>query len=167
MDATATTRMAAVMPPSTWARAGWEYRCSISGTDPAALNLFMSERYSSKDMEPKPTMGISVMWSIRSAPSMMLILMSCMGTAPAWCPQQIVDQGKTHILHGASIFDTPPSNMADLVPVTAEDRDTWDLDRIDPYLVCHYSKTARTVTLHMVGAKNCTMMGHPFRGSCT
>ncbi len=111
-------------------------------------------------------METNYMSSSKFVLGMMFVLSSCMGMAPVWCPQRLVDRGRAHALNNASLFDGPPSEMADLIPVTIGGRDVWDLDRIDPYLVCRYSNTAKTVTFHTDGAKSCAMLGIPFRAYC-
>ncbi|WP_419731206.1 STY0301 family protein [Lichenicola sp.] len=102
----------------------------------------------------------------RFVPVAMFLLLSCMGMAPNRCPQIVADHGKDHVLDNASLFDTPPVNKVDLEPAVRGRRDVWDLDRIDPYLVCRYSGTATVVTLHVIGARTCFASGPLFRAYC-
>ena len=86
--------------------------------------------------------------------------------APATCPSSLPDAGSSHRLVNASLFDGPPSEMADLIPVSAGDVDRWDLDSVDPYLVCRFEGTAEVVTFHAVGAKVCEAGKTPFQAYC-
>ncbi|MCQ8280167.1 hypothetical protein NFI95_17155 [Acetobacteraceae bacterium KSS8] len=56
--------------------------------------------------------------------------------------------------------------MTDLIPAPAGVVDRWDIDRIDPYLVCRFAGTAQTVTIHEKGAKVCEVGDKPFRAGC-
>lgn len=57
--------------------------------------------------------------------------------------------------------------MADLIPEPAGNVDRWSLDGIDdPYLVCKYRGTDRTITLRSKGASVCEAGKKPFRAYC-
>ena len=86
--------------------------------------------------------------------------------APAICPSSLRDGGSRHRLVNASLFDGLPSEMADLIPVAVGDVDRWDLDSVDPYLVCRFGGTAKVVTFHAVGAKVCEAGKTPFQAYC-
>ena len=103
----------------------------------------------------------SLLW-----PLLCLGAVACAGAAPATCPSSLSDGGTRHALDNASLYDGPPDQMADLVPVSAGDMDRWNLDGVDPYLVCKYSGTTKVVTFHAVGAKLCEGGGKPLRAYC-
>ena len=86
--------------------------------------------------------------------------------APATCPSSVSDAGSRHRLVNASLYDGPPNEMADLIPVTAGDVDRWNLDSVDPYLVCKFDGTTKVVTFHAVGAKVCEAGKTPFQAYC-
>ena len=91
---------------------------------------------------------------------------TCAAAAPAICPSSLLDAGSRHRLVNAALFDGPPSEMADLVPVTAGDVDRWNLDSVDPYLVCRFQGTAEVVTFHAVGARVCEAGKSLFQAYC-
>jgi hypothetical protein len=94
-----------------------------------------------------------------------LALMFGAAAGPMECPPAL-PRASGHPLANASLFDGPPAQMADLVPDRAGDTDRWDLDGIDPYLVCRFARTDKTVVLHAVGAGACRAGGKPFRAGC-
>ncbi len=71
-----------------------------------------------------------------------------------------------HPLVNVSLYDGPPDQMADLIPVAAGETDRWNLDGADPYLVCRFDGTTTVVTLHAGGAKRCEAGGKPFQAYC-
>ena len=82
------------------------------------------------------------------------------------CPLSLPGSAE-HRLTNASLFDGPPSQMADLVPDRDGKADRWVLDGIgDPYLVCRFAGTDKTVVLHATGAKVCSAGDKPFRAGC-
>ena len=91
---------------------------------------------------------------------------TCAVAEPAICPSSLQDAGGRHRLVNASLFDGLPSELADLVPVTVGDVDRWNLDSVDPYLVCRFDGTAKVVTFHAVGAKVCEAGKTPFQAYC-
>ncbi|WP_420819317.1 STY0301 family protein [Paraburkholderia flava] len=44
--------------------------------------------------------------------------------------------------------------------------DRWDLKGIDPYLVCRFEHTSKTVTLHAASSKSCVAGHKPFAAYC-
>jgi hypothetical protein len=63
------------------------------------------------------------------------------------CPDKITDQGHQRVLERASVFEGPPEELADLIPVA----ERWDLEPYQGtdrslYLVCRYKQTNTTVT---------------------
>lgn len=63
------------------------------------------------------------------------------------CPEQISPGGRPRALQRGSVFDGPPKERADLIPVEGK----WDLapyrsENRDLYLVCRYQKTDQTTT---------------------
>ena len=94
------------------------------------------------------------------------LVVPCGGAAPPSCPSSISDAGVSHELVRASLFDGPPEELADLIPVPAGAMDQWRLDRVDPYLVCRFRGTQKITTFHAVGAKVCEAGGKPFRAYC-
>lgn len=70
------------------------------------------------------------------------------------------------MLDNASLFDGPPDQMTDLIPVSDKTADRWDLAGVDPYLVCRYKGTSEVVTLHAKGAKTCEATSNPFAAHC-
>ncbi|WGS50056.1 hypothetical protein LFL96_00650 [Paraburkholderia sp. D15] len=107
------------------------------------------------------------MWSVKAI-SMTLCLgaMSVSATARVVCPASVVDVGTRHALINASLFDGPPEQEADLVPEPAGRVDRWNLDGVDPYLVCKYKNTAKTITLHAPTQKVCEAGNKPFQAYC-
>lgn len=99
-------------------------------------------------------------------PLLGFVVIACSAAAPATCPSSVFDAGRRHALVNASLYDGPPDQMADLIPVAAGAVDRWDLDSVDPYLVCKFQGTAKVVTFHAVGAKNCEAGKKPFQAYC-
>lgn len=91
---------------------------------------------------------------------------SCASGAPVSCPPSLPSGATQHALNNASLFDGPPAEMADLVPDESGAMDKWDLDAVDPYLVCRYAGTAQIITFHATGAKDCEAGGTPFHAFC-
>ncbi len=102
----------------------------------------------------------------RWLPGLLVVAIACGGAGPVTCPPLIKDAAGPHRLDNASLFDGPPNQMADLEPVSAGVLDRWNLDGVDPYLVCKFAGTTRMVTLHAAGAKECDAGGSPFRAYC-
>jgi hypothetical protein len=74
----------------------------------------------------------------------MLVLLACAtGQADAVrCPAILLEHGQPHPLNGANVFDGPPEELADLIPVHGN----WDLMPYKAtgrliYVVCHYRGT--------------------------
>jgi hypothetical protein len=86
--------------------------------------------------------------------------------APVACPANVLDSGVRHVLNNAALYDGPPDHMVGLAPVPSGRVDRWDTDKIDPYLVCEYKGTARTVTLHAKNVSMCSAGMKPFRAHC-
>lgn len=86
--------------------------------------------------------------------------------APLACPANVLDSGVRHVLNNAALYDGPPDRMVSLAPVPAGRVDRWDTKNIDPYLVCQYQDTVRTVTLHAKNVSMCTAGMKPFRAQC-
>jgi hypothetical protein len=105
------------------------------------------------------------MWfsRMRVLPALALVFGAAAG--PIECPPAL-PQNAGHKLANASLFDGPPAQMADLVPNRAGDIDRWDLDGVDPYLVCRFARTDKIVVLHATGAGTCRAGGKPFRAGC-
>jgi hypothetical protein len=82
------------------------------------------------------------------------------------CPSTLSDGPKHYALDNASLFDGPPEQMADLIPVSGKTADRWDLTGVDPYLVCRYQGTDKVVTIHAQGAKVCEAKSKPFTAYC-
>ena len=93
-------------------------------------------------------------------------LLICTAAAPATCPAFITDAIGKHGLERVSVFDGPPEQLADLIPMEAHGMDVWDTSSIDPYLVCEYRKTAKTMAFHVVGTKYCAFGLKPTRAYC-
>ncbi len=74
---------------------------------------------------------------------------------------QLTDGGSRHVLDNASLYDWLPHQMADLIPVLVGHMDRWNLDGLDPYLMCKYSGTMTVVTFHGIGASICEGGGKP------
>lgn len=72
----------------------------------------------------------------------------------------------THVLVNASLYDGPPEQHADLVPEPAGKVDRWNLEGVDPYLLCHYKSTTKTIVLHAKASKVCEAGKRPFRAYC-
>jgi hypothetical protein len=77
------------------------------------------------------------------------------------CPEDIEDAGKRYRLERASVFDGPPEELADLIPVNGR----WDLlpyratDR-KLYLVCRYKNTKAVNTMVIpTNARQCVQAG--------
>lgn len=101
-------------------------------------------------------------------PVLAVVVVACSGAgpAPAVCPSTLQDAAGKHVLDNASLYDGPPAQMADLVPAPAGAVDRWNLDGVDPYLVCMFKGTARVVTFRAVGAKVCEARKKPFSAYC-
>lgn len=92
---------------------------------------------------------------------------SCASTPTRWaCPATLADGATTHTLDNAELYDGPPQQMASLIPEFTRTGARWDLDGVDPYLVCEYQGTRRTIALHAKGAARCVAGGKPFAAYC-
>lgn len=101
-----------------------------------------------------------------SLSGVMALLACSAAAAPANCPAFVQSGAVKDALNNASLYDGPPQQMADLIPDESGAMDKWDLDSVDPYLVCKYVGTARVVTFHARGAKICEAGGKPFQAFC-
>lgn len=102
----------------------------------------------------------------RNKPALLALTVAlCTAAGHFECPPAL-PQDASHRLVNASLFDGPPEQLADLVPERAASVDRWDLDGVDPYLVCRYGATARTIVLRPRGARLCEAGGRPFRAGC-
>jgi hypothetical protein len=107
------------------------------------------------------------MWSSKSLCVLFCALASGAAVAaPVACPAYLLDSGVRHVLSNAALYDGPPDHMVGLAPVPSGRVDRWDTDKIDPYLVCEYKGTARTVTLHAKNVSMCSAGMKPFRAHC-
>lgn len=82
------------------------------------------------------------------------------------CPSALSDGRQSYVLDNASLFDGPPEQLADLIPVQGKTADRWDLTGVDPYLVCRYKGTDKVVTMHVKDARACEATSHPFAAYC-
>ncbi|MGH8779907.1 STY0301 family protein [Paraburkholderia sp.] len=82
------------------------------------------------------------------------------------CPTSVSDGGVGHALNNASLFDGPPDKLVSLVPDSSGSVDRWDLTGLDPYLVCRFENTTKTVTLHAAASKSCVAGHKPFTAYC-
>lgn len=107
------------------------------------------------------------MWSAKAiCVALCLGAISASCAARVVCPASIDDGGVRHALFNASLYDGPPDQEADLVPERAGKMDRWSLEGIDPYLVCKYRDTAKTVTLQPKDQTVCEAGKKPFRAYC-
>lgn len=107
------------------------------------------------------------MWSVKTmCVALCLGLISASSAARVTCPAGVVEGGARHVLVNASLFDGPPDQEADLVPESGGNVDRWSLEGIDPYLVCKYKNTVKTITLHANGLKVCEAGNKPFQAYC-
>lgn len=114
-------------------------------------------------------MAINIMWSNNMKSSILcLILLVSTAAAPVSCPQSIDEAGRNHALNNVSVFNGPPEQKADLIGLGMNSHGIWrwNVRNIDPYLVCRYRDTARTVAFHAVGAKYCFSGINPERDYC-
>ncbi len=95
-----------------------------------------------------------------------ILAIGCAQAAPVACPARISDAGVKHVLFTASLFDGPPERMVDLMPDDVGTMGRWLLDDIDPYLVCRYKGTQKTVTYHVKATRVCEGSKKPFRVYC-
>jgi hypothetical protein len=114
-------------------------------------------------------MGINFMWWSRVGHALLLITLAHSSAhAASWiCPQTLSPGRVTHTLDNASLFDGPPADLADLIPVPAGAYDEWNLQSVDPFLVCRYKGTVKTITIHANGASRCVAGGKSFQAYCT
>ena len=82
------------------------------------------------------------------------------------CPIVMLDAGIRHVLNDVSLYDGPPDEMADLVPAFTRNMDYWNTDGVDPYLVCQYKDTAKTITIHAKHVRMCAAGKKPFQAYC-
>jgi hypothetical protein len=137
------------------------------------MRLFTSVRISpasgfwTNGMGTRDTMGINFMWCNKTIGMMLCaVATGTASAAPIACPARMNDVGSWHILVNASLYDGPPDQMADLIPVAVGSVDRWSLDHVDPYLVCRYEGTAKTVTLHAQTVRICEAGKTPFQAYC-
>ncbi|MGI4939863.1 MAG: STY0301 family protein [Janthinobacterium lividum] len=90
----------------------------------------------------------------------------CTAAGPANCPPAVTDPAGSHVLDNASVYDGPPNEMADLEPSLSGGVDRWDLDGVDPYLVCAFQGTSRVMSFHVTGARTCEAGSKPFHAGC-
>jgi hypothetical protein len=96
-----------------------------------------------------------------------MALAACSATAaPVNCPAFTQVGAVKHALNNASLYDGPPEQMADLIPDVTGNMDKWDLDSVDPYLVCKYLGTTKVLTFHASHAQICEAGGTPFQAYC-
>jgi len=96
-----------------------------------------------------------------------MALIACSAAAaPVNCPAFIQAGAVKDELNNASLYDGPPDEMADLIPDESGAMDIWNLDSVDPYLVCKYIGTAKIVTFHATSTKICEAGGKPFQAFC-
>ncbi|WP_428375496.1 STY0301 family protein [Lichenicoccus sp.] len=124
---------------------------------------------SEMDRDTSSMMGINTMLSNSMRPSVLcIVLMVSTAAAPAHCPSFIDEAGSKRVMNNVSVFDGPPDQKADLIGDGLDSHGMWrwEADDIDPYLVCRYKDTARTVTFHAVGARYCYGGWKPTRAYC-
>ncbi len=98
--------------------------------------------------------------------SVMALIACSAAAAPVNCPAFIQAGAVKDELSNASLYDGPPDEMADLIPDESGAMDIWNLDSVDPYLVCKYIGAAKIVTFHATGTKICEAGGKPFQAFC-
>ena len=92
---------------------------------------------------------------------------NAVAAAQVRCPASILDAGVRHALNNAVLYDGTPDKVVSLVPVpVGGNAGQWDTGGIDPYLVCQYKGTTKTVMLHANAVKFCTAGRNPFRAYC-
>jgi hypothetical protein len=110
------------------------------------------------------------MWCARSVALGVALCAGLAGPAaaarPLACPASVEEGGVRHRLDNASLYDGPPARMADLAPEPGARYDRWPLAGVDPYLVCRYAGTAKTVVLRPRAARVCAAGDQPFRAFC-
>ncbi|ASW01225.1 STY0301 family protein [Paraburkholderia aromaticivorans] len=107
------------------------------------------------------------MWSSKSLCVLFCALTSAAAlAAPLACPANVLDSGVRHVLSNAALYDGPPGRTVALAPLPAGRVDRWDTHEIDPYLICKYKGTARTVTLHAKNVSMCAAGMKPFSAHC-
>ena len=113
-------------------------------------------------------MEINIMsWTRVAAISALSLMLGQAAFAAPWrCPASLTPHGDSHRLNNASLFDGPPGEMADLIPIPSGAYDRWDVRNADPYLVCKYAGTDKIITLHAQGAARCQAGGQPFQAVC-
>ena len=133
-----------------------------------ANNLPMKDlSVSTMDRERKLMMETNTMLLSRIRCLFLCIsVLLCSAAAPLTCPGFVKDFSGEHALDNVSVFDGPPEQRADLIPDAYKGTAVWDARHIDPYLVCRYQGTGRTVAFHAVGARFCAGRHKPIRAYC-
>ena len=112
-------------------------------------------------------MGTDFMWCNKLIYlALCVVPMASAIAAPVKCPSSINDAGIKHVLNNASLYDGPPDQMADLIPIPVGAVDQWTLDGVDPYLVCKFQNTTKVVTFHVTAANVCETGKKPFQVYC-
>ncbi len=105
-------------------------------------------------------------WSSAIRMALCIAAIGCAQAAPVACPAHISDAGVRHALVGVALFDGPPEKMVELMADNSGTMGKWLLDDIDPYLVCRYKGTEKTVTYHVKAARVCKAGKKPFQAYC-
>ncbi len=90
-------------------------------------------------------------------PWLAVAVVACAGAAPATCPASISDGGVSRQLIDASLFDGPPEEMADLIPIPMGAIDKWNLDSVDPFS-CAGSRERRRLGHSMRSERRCAKL---------
>jgi hypothetical protein len=72
-----------------------------------------------------------------------------------------------HPFENLRVFGSPPQNLDDLIGVDTKYGTEWDLDKSDdPYIICGYKGTKKTVTIHAPGTLICKGIMSPRSAYC-
>lgn len=83
------------------------------------------------------------------------------------CPATLTDGPAQHAFLQIELFDTPPENKGSLQPDEASDGVKWSVSKnSDIYMVCGYSGTDKTVTVHAPGVSICKGTQSPLTAFC-
>ncbi|GLQ98809.1 STY0301 family protein [Dyella mobilis] len=83
------------------------------------------------------------------------------------CPAVLTDGKTTHAFAQIELFDKPPQNNGSLMPAETDYGVKWSVsENADIYMVCGYSGTDKTITVHAPGVSLCKGTQSPLAAFC-
>ncbi|MBE1159105.1 STY0301 family protein [Dyella acidiphila] len=109
-------------------------------------------------------------WSKWLAPALALGISATTFAAPPHryaCPPALVDGQVKHAFLNVEAYDGPPEQQAALMGAETKDGVKWEFERPgDIYLICGYSGTSKTITVHAAKVTACKGTASPLAAYC-